>query len=93
MAVDYRRRVSNEEAREGYLLIEKARLTYVPKPGQPFTLDDRGSTRQATVESYACTCRGPEKPHEHWFIRIPGLAAGEQWKVRLDVDVYHLERD
>ena len=47
MAVDYRRRISSEEAREGYLLIEKARLTYFPKPGQPFTLHDRGASRQA----------------------------------------------
>lgn len=93
MAVDYRRRISSEEAREGYILIEKARLNFFPTAGTRFTFDDRGNVREATVESYACECRGPEKPHEHWFLRVAGLTARENWKVTVDEAGYHLIRD
>jgi hypothetical protein len=90
MAVDYRRRISSEEAREGYILIEKARLTFFPRVGETFRFDDRGAAREATVESYHCECRGPDKPHEHYFIRTAGLTAGEEWKITRDTAGYRL---
>jgi hypothetical protein len=74
----YERRVSGEEASEGYLFVLKEALRFFPPAGEPFALLDAGQPRSATVESYPCTCRGPEKPHEHWFIRRPGLRAGER---------------
>ncbi len=74
----YERKISSDEAREGYVLVEKARLSFFPPAGERFELDGR----PAVVESYPCTCRGPDKPHEHWFIRLAGLMRGE--RVRLE---------
>ncbi len=74
----YTRKVSPEEAREGYLLVEKARLSFFPPEGEEFALDGR----PARVESYPCTCRGPEKPHRHRLLRLEGLRAGETVELR-----------
>jgi hypothetical protein len=70
----YRRTVSSEEARAGYLLVEKARRSFFPPEGEPFELD----RAVARVESYACRCRGPNRPHRHWFVRVGGLVEGER---------------
>jgi hypothetical protein len=77
----YRRRVSAEEAREGYVLVLKNRLGFFPPIGEPFTLALGGSSCRARVEAIACTCRGPELPHEHYHIRWPGLRAGQQIEI------------
>lgn len=58
------------------MLVLKDRLAFFPPPGEPFTLDDSDATRAASVDAAACTCRGPEKPHEHWRIVMPGLSRG-----------------
>lgn len=73
----YRRTVSDDEAREGYLLVAKRRLRFFPPPGVEFELDGL----PARVEGFACSCRGPEKPHEHWFVRVPGLHPGRDVEV------------
>lgn len=87
----YRRRISSEEAREGFVLVEKSRLDFFPRPERSFTLVEGRASRVAKVESYPCECRGPEKPHEHWFIRRPGLVAGEDVEfVRMGDGTYEL---
>jgi hypothetical protein len=73
----YRRRVSTEEAREGYVLILKSRLGSFPAIGEPFTLALGGASCRTSVEAMPCTCRGPERPHEHYLVRWPGLRAGQ----------------
>jgi hypothetical protein len=70
----YVRRVSAQEAREGFLLVEKRSLSFFPPVGEPFDLDGR----EARVETLPCTCRGPDKPHEHWIVRAPGLEKGDR---------------
>ncbi|MGE5596494.1 MAG: hypothetical protein ACM3S1_10735 [Hyphomicrobiales bacterium] len=90
----YSRKVSSEEAREGYLLVEKRALgRFFPQPGAPFPFADGAAARTATVESTPCTCRGPEKPHEHYFVRVPGLVRGERVTVHRDGGGYRLERE
>jgi hypothetical protein len=74
----YSRKVSSEEAREGYLMVTKDRLAYFPPLGAPFVILMDGTALSAKVESYPCTCRGPEKPHEHYFLRVPGLTQGQR---------------
>ncbi|MCC7363460.1 MAG: hypothetical protein IT303_03740 [Dehalococcoidia bacterium] len=88
MPSTYTRRVSTEEAREGYLMVEKARLAFFPAEGKPFEL---AGTGPAKVESYACECRGPDKAHRHWFIRLAGLVRGATVTIRRDGDRYTLE--
>ena len=41
-------------------------------------------TMEVKVDSYPCTCRGPEKPHEHYFIRWTGLEAGDKIEIIKD---------
>ena len=80
----YARKISSEEAREGYVMVEKNRLTFFPPLGKTFELirdDERGRAR---VESYRCTCRGPDLPHEHYFIRWKGLKSGDRIEIRKD---------
>ena len=92
MAESYRRKVSREEADEGYLFVTKDRLGFFPPEGIAFRLDDGGRTRSAELESRACTCRGPERPHRHWFVRWPGLVAGEHVELVADGDAYRVRR-
>jgi hypothetical protein len=85
----YRRVVSAEEAREGYVLVEKARLRSFPPEGEAFRLEGR----ETTVESYGCACRGPERPHRHWFLRLGGLTPGAVVEIVREADgAYALRR-
>lgn len=70
----YERRISSEEAAEGYVMVLKDRLNYFPPVGDSFALNGA----PARVEARHCECRGPEKPHEHYFIRRAGLAKGQR---------------
>jgi hypothetical protein len=92
-ATIYERKISSEEAREGYILVEKARLNLFPAIGEPFDLvDEAGRRSRARVEARDCECRGPEKPHEHYFIRRDGLEPGSRWRIAKDGDAYRLSR-
>jgi hypothetical protein len=82
MSRAYERKVSSEEERESYLLVEKSALGFFPSPGTPFELETPKGKRRATVASQPCTCRGPEKPHEHYFIRLETpLAKGSRARI------------
>ena len=80
----YSRKVSSEEAREGYLLVLKSKLQLFPHLGKKFDLVQDDLARKAKVESYRCTCRGPELPHEHYFIRWKGLRSKDRVEIRED---------
>ena len=54
----------------------KTALSVFPAVRVPFRARVEGSERELRLESYACACRGPERPHEHWFIAWPGLQRG-----------------
>lgn len=74
MKATYDRKISSEEAAEGYIMVFKDQLAFFPALGVAFPLDGAN----AKVESRHCECRGPESPHEHYFIRRPGLAKGQR---------------
>ncbi|MHC4480431.1 MAG: hypothetical protein ACYS8K_00865 [Planctomycetota bacterium] len=78
----YERRASAEEAREGRLMVLKSRLPFFPPLGRPFEIRQGRSSRTARVESRPCACRGPDRPHEHYCIRWPGLKAGDRMTIR-----------
>lgn len=77
MADSYARRVGSQEAREGRIAVMKAALSVFPPVGQPFRATVEGKKRELRLEAYPCTCRGPEKPHEHWYISWPGIRQGD----------------
>jgi hypothetical protein len=68
----YTRKISAEEAKEGYILVSKDRLKDFPPVGEDFILIADAAEGEARVDAYRCTCRGPRQVHEHWFIR-PGV--------------------
>ena len=78
----YERTVSRDESRRGYLFILKNHLPFFPKIGAPFIIRAFGKNKKAKVESYRCQCQGPDKPHEHFYIRWSGLAKGDHLIVK-----------
>jgi hypothetical protein len=89
----YSRKISSEEAREGYVLVLKNKLNFFPPIGKAFSLKKDDLIRQVNVESYPCACRGAELPHEHYFISWGGLKAGDSVEIRKDPESdlkYHL---
>jgi hypothetical protein len=80
----YSRKVSSEEAREGYLLVLRNKLQLFPPLGRRFDLVQNDVVDEARVESYRCTCRGPDLPHEHYFIRWKGLRPKDRVEIRED---------
>ena len=81
----YTRRISSEEAREGYVMVVKSKLSYFPPLGKTFELVQNGRRSKARVQSYQCTCRGPESAHEHYFFVWKGLRRGDKIEVRENV--------
>jgi hypothetical protein len=77
LAKSYVRKVGAEEVRLSRVAVMKSALGFFPPVGTAFdaTIDDHPGRLE--LEAYHCECRGPEKPHEHWFIRWPGLVAGQ----------------
>ncbi len=67
------RKISAEEAAEGYIMIPKNELGFFPLVNKNFQLFDEGKQRKAKIKTYHCECRGPEKPHEHYFLIKSGL--------------------
>ena len=78
------RKITADEAMDGYLLIEKAWLKKLPAPGTPFQLKLGNSHLKVQIASMPCTCRGPDKPHEHYKLNLPlvTLVAGTEATLR-----------
>lgn len=88
----YSRKISSKEASENFIFILKSRLSFFPTYGEKFELADGDLSREVKVESYPCTCRGPEKPHEHYFICWEGLEAGDKLEItKSSDDKYNLK--
>lgn len=74
----YTRKISAEESKKGQIFILKDQLSFFPARGKEFTLSGQEKSKKVFVESYRCTCRGPQLPHEHHFIRWDGVRFGEK---------------
>jgi len=74
----FARKVSAEEVKKGYIFVLKDKLSFFPAAGKPFDLHSDKVEKKASVESYHCTCRGPQLPHDHYFIRWEGLKFGDR---------------
>jgi hypothetical protein len=90
----YARKVSPTEAREGHVMVTANKLSLFPPAWRPFQLRQGDQTREAVLEAEECTCRGPQNPHEHYYVSVPDLRPGDRVTIRKDADeegLYHLE--
>ncbi|MFA0834780.1 MAG: hypothetical protein ACC609_12320 [Methanobacterium formicicum] len=78
----YSRKISSKEANNDFIFILKNKLSFFPQLGEVFELKSENSSCNVQVESYPCTCRGPDLPHEHYFIRWEGLEQGDKLEIR-----------
>jgi hypothetical protein len=77
----YSRKISSKEADNDFIFVLKNKLLFFPELEKEFVLDDGNLNRKVKVECYPCTCRGPDKPHEHYFIRWRGLESGDKIEI------------
>lgn len=90
----YSRKISSKEAQKGVIMILKNKLSFFPPLGSSFKILNEGPPKTMAVDSYPCTCRDPELPHDHYFIRWKGLTAGNRVEIAKDPekdDLYTLE--
>ncbi len=90
----YTRKVSPTEAREGHVMVTADKLSLFPPAWRPFQVRQGEQTREAVLEAEECTCRGPQKPHEHYYVSVPDLRPGDRVTFRKDAGeekLYHLE--
>ena len=80
----YSRTVSVDEAKEGYIMVLKDRLSFFPMVGRVFELQSGSTIREVKLESYHCECRGPEAPHDHYFVRWNELKKGDRVLIQRD---------
>lgn len=76
----YSRKISRKEADNGFIFILKSNLSFFPK--STFEVSDGNKTLLREIKSYSCMCRGPELPHEHYYISWDGLEAGTIIEIR-----------
>lgn len=90
----YSRKISSKEAEKGFIFILKNKLSSFPALNDNFVLRDTKLSREVCVDSYPCICRGPDRPHEHYFIGWEGLEAGDKIEItksRSSDDKYFLK--
>ena len=80
----YSRKISSKEAQENFIFVLKNKLSFFPPLGNDFELKAENVSKKVKVESYSCTCRGPDRPHEHYFISWEGLEAGDKIEITKD---------
>lgn len=68
-----RRTVSRKTPGDGRLEITSRAAARLRGLGHDLQLDVGGQRTGVTVGRMTCTCRGAEKPHEHYFLESPTL--------------------
>ena len=68
--------------RDGSTIYNAPHKAAFPSIGFPFSVKVGRREKKAAVESYHCECRGPVMPHEHYFVRWPGLVKGDRLIIR-----------
>lgn len=66
----YSRKISADEFQKNAVLIEAKSLKMFPDLGKEFKIKIGKKAVSAHVNSVACLCVGPEKPHEHYFLHF-----------------------
>jgi hypothetical protein len=88
----YSRRLSLYEAREGYILISKDTLSMFPLPGEPFAAELGKNNLEMKIAAVSCTCRGPDKPHDHFHLNFGKTAPDLKMRRGSVASIHKLER-
>lgn len=80
----YSRKISSKEAEDGFIFVLKNSLSFFPPLEEDFILKEDDTSSIVRVDSYPCTCRGPDLPHKHYFINWEGLMAGNKIEIKKD---------
>jgi len=72
------RKLSREETEKGFLFITKRFLKESPPTGKVFKIKINGGCLNTRVVAVSCTCRGPNKPHEHFHTPLKILNESEE---------------
>jgi hypothetical protein len=80
----YAKKITSEEEQGGYVIVLKDRLSFFPPLGRRFQMIQNGHSRRAMVESYPCSCRGPDLPHSHFFVKVKSVKSGDRVTIRRD---------
>ena len=78
---NYSRKISSKEAGKGFIFILKSSLSFFPPLNHKFKLINGEISNEVSIKSYPCTCRGADRPHEHYFIQFEGLEAGNKIEI------------
>jgi len=84
-----RRTVSRKTPGDGRLEITKRAAERLLGRGADLRLEVGGRYDSAAVGTMACTCRGGDEPHEHYFLESPALrqlTPGAEVGLELDAD-------
>ncbi len=81
----YSKKITSEEEQKNFVLVLKDRLSFFPEEEETFKLIHNGQPRKAKIQSYPCSCRGPDQPHSHYFVKSKGLRSGDRITIQRDV--------
>ncbi|WP_414470079.1 hypothetical protein [Methanobacterium sp. ACI-7] len=87
--MSYSRKISSKEAESGFIFVLKSKLSFFPE--DTFKLSQGDLSKDVKVESYPCTCRGPDTPHEHYYISWDSLEGGDKIEITKNNMEYSLK--
>ncbi len=80
--MEYQRRITKEEAEEGYIFITQDALKMFPEVDRKFYLVENKKETPVKVRSVSCICMGPEQPHKHYHLGYSPLTKDEVITIR-----------
>lgn len=80
--MEYRRKISKEEAEEGYVFVTKDALKMFPEIDRKFYLIEGKKETPVKIRAVSCICMGPEEPHQHYHLVYGPLKKGEVVTIR-----------
>ena len=81
--------VSRKTPGDGRLEITKQTAQRIESLSPPFLLELHGAISEVNVGTMACTCRGADNPHVHYFLEsewLKSLKAADEVELLLDAD-------
>ena len=66
----FSRKISIDEEQKNAVLVDKSKLKQFPDLGKEFKIKVGKRMVSAHVNAVSCTCVGPEKPHENYYLHF-----------------------